>query len=670
MNTFTESGSRLASALRGHYNGVMRYYEVFVADSRYRSDDPLTYSFDTELKPGSVVTVNLRDKIATGFVLRPVAKPNFATKLIKARLSEHLLPDYCLQLAQWLKDYYHTSLGEALRLFAPSTPVIRGVAVDERQLIDQNIELELHLEQNLTKDQQKAVIAIEQTKTTTVMLYGDTGSGKTRVYLELARQTLDNGRSVLMLTPEIALTSQLEQIFASQLAYPVFVLHSQLTAARRKKIWLAILEVKQPVIVVGPRSALFSPIRQPGLIILDEAHEPSYKQEQSPRYHAGRVASQLGALTNAKVVLGTATPAVTDYYLAEAHKAVARMAQPAIKSQHPVQAEIIDIKDRTNFTKDLYLSNRLIEAMRSTLAAKKQVMIYLNRRGSARLILCKQCAWQSLCPNCDVPLVYHADEHLTRCHICGHKAKPPLACPQCGNPDIIYKSIGTKALIDSVAKLFPEYRVQRFDSDNASGERVHELYHHLRRGEIDILVGTQLLAKGFDLPKLGLVGVVTAETSMALPDYTSEERSFQLLYQVMGRVGRGHGRGQVVIQTYDPNNVVVQAAITRNYGAFYEHTLQQRRDFRFPPFSYLLKLVCRRASYSSAQKAVENLAKELAAKKLPVKIIGPTPAFYGRRGRYYYWQLVVKSKQRNHLLKLAEKVPANWTIDLDPIDLL
>jgi primosomal protein N' (replication factor Y) len=224
--------------------------------------------------------------------------------------------------------------------------------------------------------------------------------------------------------------------------------------------------------------------------------------------------------------------------------------------------------------------------------------------------------------------------------------------------------------MESVAKLFPEYRVQRFDSDNASGERVHELYHRLRAGEIDILVGTQLLAKGFDLPKLGLVGVVAAETSMALPDYTSEERTFQLLYQVLGRVGRGHGRGRVVIQTYDPNNVIIQAAIERDYQKLYEHILAQRRDFRFPPFSYLLKLVCRRATQNGASAAAEKLAKELLEQKLPVEIVGPTPAFYGRRGRYYYWQIVIKSKQRDHLLKLAEVVPANWTIDLDPMDLL
>ncbi|HLG90948.1 MAG TPA: primosomal protein N' [Candidatus Saccharimonadales bacterium] len=649
----------------------MRYYEVFVADSRYRRDEPLTYSYEERLAPGHVVTVTLRNRVVTGFVLKEVDRPDFATKQIKTTLSSRLLPEHCLQLANWLKDYYKSSLGETLRLFAPSAPVVRAFVLDEKQLIDQNIELELHLEQPLTNDQKKTLTDISKSKTTTVLLHGDTGTGKTRVYLDLARQALDSGRSVLMLTPEIALTSQLEHIFASQLTYPIYVLHSQLTPSKRKKIWLAILESAKPVVVIGPRSALFSPIRHPGLIILDEAHEPSYKQGQSPRYHAGRVASQLGALTGAKVVLGTATPSVTDYYLALQHKAISRMTQPAITSSFS-QPEVhaVDIKDRANFRKDPYLSKQLIDATRSTLSAKKQVMIYLNRRGSARLILCNECGWQSLCPNCDIPLVYHGDEHITRCHICGYKTPPPVACPKCNNPDIIYKSIGTKALIESVAKLFPEYRVQRFDSDNVSGERIHELYHRLRQGEIDILVGTQLLAKGFDLPKLGLVGIVAAETSMALPDYTSEERSFQLLYQVMGRVGRGHGRGQVVIQTYDPDNPVVRAAIDRDYQRFYQHSLKQRQDFRFPPFSYLLKLVCRRATNSGAQEAAAKLAKELVAQKLPVEIVGPTPSFYGRRGRYYYWQLVVKSKQRDHLLKLAEQVPANWVVDLDPIDLL
>lgn len=642
-----------------------------MADSRYRRNAPLTYSSSERLAPGYVVTVPLRNRLSTGFVLGEVEKPGFATKDIKATLSAHLLPSHCLPLANWLKDYYHCSLGEALRQFAPSSPIIKGPRFPEAELTDHGVALELNLEQPLTFGQNKAIGAIEQAQTTTILLHGNTGTGKTRVYLDVARKTLDSGRSVLMLTPEIALTAQLAHIFSSHLTYPVYVWHSLLTPAKRKKIWLAILESAEPVVVIGPRSALFSPIRDPGLIILDEAHEPSYKQEQSPHYHAERVASQLGSITGAKVILGTATPMVVDYYLAGQHGAVVRMTQPAIESFYgEPDSEIIDLKNRDNFRKNPFISDQLIEAIGATLSDSRQVMIYLNRRGSARLILCNQCGWQLLCPNCDVPLVYHAEGHITRCHICGFKAAPPGACHVCANPDIIYKSIGTQALIEALSKLFPHAHLQRFDSDNVVGERIHELYHRLRDGQIDILVGTQILAKGLDLPNLGLVGVVAAESSMSLPDYTSEERSFQLLYQVMGRVGRGHGPSRIVVQTYDPNNIIVQAAVERDYQKSYEYILKERQDFRFPPFSYLLKLTCRRATAKGAEQAATALAKELTAQKLPIEVVGPTPAFYARRGRYHYWQLVVKSKRRDHLLKLVGVVPASWMIDLDPIDLL
>ena len=249
-----------------------------------------------------------------------------------------------------------------------------------------------------------------------------------------------------------------------------------------------------------------------------------------------------------------------------------------------------------------------------------------------------------------------------------------MECPKCHNPDIIYRSIGTKALIDNIAKLFPQYRLARFDSDNVTGEHVNELYARLRVGEIDILVGTQLLAKGFDLPKLNLVGIVSAETSLALPDYTSEERAFQLLYQVIGRVGRGHGRGHVIIQSLDPGNIVVKSATNRDWQMFYKHALAERQAYRFPPFSYLMRLTCKRATQNGAQTAAENLKKKLATKstsrRIPVEIIGPSPSFYARRGRHFYYQLVGKSKDRDHLLALAREVPADWIIDLDPINLL
>jgi primosomal protein N' (replication factor Y) len=413
------------------------------------------------------------------------------------------------------------------------------------------------------------------------------------------------------------------------------------------------------------------PIASVGLIVLDEAHEPAYKQEQSPRYNALRAASQLGTLTGAKVVYGSATPNIADYYLAEQKQSIVEMNQTALGVKPgDVKTEVIDMKDRQNFSSNNYLSDQLIESMKQALTAKKQVMIYLNRRGSARVILCNKCGWRYLCPNCDVSLVYHADEHLAKCHICGFSSPPPVQCPTCDNTDIIYKTIGTKALAEQVQKLFPDKRIERFDSDTAAGESINDVYGQLLSGDIDIMVGTQLLAKGLDLPRLGLVGIVSAESSLTLPDFTAEERTFQLLYQIIGRVGRGHAKGEVIVQTYEPNTFVIQTAITRDYKGFYQQILAERQAFRFPPFSYLLKLSIRRATIKGAQNASEKLKNELQAAALPVEVIGPTPAFYARRGRYFYYQLVVKSKDRSHLLELVKLVPADWQIDIDPYDLL
>lgn len=644
------------------------YYEVLPADGRYKSDSPLTYSYDGVIRPLCVVTIPLRSRLVTGFVVAKVSKPKFDAKPIKSVVSPVPLPAASLKLAEWMADYYHAGLGDVLKQFAPSKPSVRQIQSDNPPL-DQELQLELN--QPLSKDQKSALTAIKKHPGTTILLHGDTGTGKTRVYLELAEAILKNNRSVILLTPEISLTSQLARAARKKLSAPTHVIHSQLSMSQRKKIWLAILEAKEPIVIIGPRSALFSPVKNLGLIVLDEAHEPAYKQEQSPRYHARAVASHLGTLTGAKVILGTATPLLGDYYLADKHKAVVRMSQLAAGDSYgKLTSLVVDMRRKENLSRYPLLSKALVEEIKSALARKKQVLIYLNRRGTARLILCTSCGWQLLCPNCDIPLVYHGDEHLARCHTCGHKASPPVACPQCKNPDIIYKGIGTKALEQAIAGIFPDRKIQRFDSDNIPGERINELYSKLLAGEIDILVGTQLLAKGFDLPRLGMVGIISAESSMSLPDYSSEERSFQLLYQVMGRVGRGHGAGTVVLQSYSPDSKAIRAAIDRDWNLFYEQALKQRQQYRFPPYSYLLQLVCKRVTIKGAQMASQRLKSKLLEQKLPVEIIGPTPNFFGKRGSNYYYQLVVKSKQREHLLKLAASAPADWTVNLDPQDLL
>lgn len=651
------------------YNGSMNYYEVLVADSQYRGEGALTYSSELELARGSVVTVPLRNRRVTGFIWQKVGQPDFVAKPIVAIMSEAALPWHLLELAEWLSAYYATSLGEALRQMAPTKPTIRKAKTIELPVMPKKTATKPDIK--LTKDQ-AAAIALIQKHDGTSLLHGDTGTGKTRVYIELARTVLANKQSVIILTPEIGLTGQLLANLAELAPHPIYMLHSALGVAQRKKTWLAILESKEPVVVIGPRSALFAPVQQLGLVVLDEAHEPTYKQEQSPRYQTSRVAAKLASLAKAKVVLGTATPLITDYYLAAAKQAVVRMTQPAVSSElSKPEVTVVDLKDSANHGRAPFLSKQLLADVTDTIGRQKQVLIYLNRRGSAQLIMCGNCGWQLLCPRCDLPLTYHGDKHQARCHTCGYQTTPPSSCPTCQSVDIIYKGVGTKTLEASLQRLFPEQVVARFDGDTDTAEALDKQHDRLQAGEIDIIVGTQMVAKGFDLPKLGLVGVIVAETSLFLPDYTADERTFQLLYQVLGRVGRGHTAGRAVIQTYHPDSPILKAALERDWDGFYERVLQERQTFRFPPFAHLLKLSCRRATLRGAQSAAAKLYDELVDQwGDKVQFIGPTPCFYERRAGAYYWQIVAKAKDRQLLVEIARNTPPNWMTDLDPLHLL
>ena len=649
----------------------MYYYEVYIADGRYQADEPLTYSSESKLKNGSVVTVMLRGKAVSGFVGKSVNKPTFKTLPIKTLLSDKLIPKHVLPMAEWLRDYYACSLGDGLRQFAINKTVKRrGSAKPEKQIFKIKTQTK---ELKPTAEQKKALGRIKKLKNHTILLHGHTGSGKTYIYIESIKEALENKKSSIVLVPEIALTAQLVSNIAAQIGIEPVVFHSSLGQAERKRLWLKVLESNEPVVVIGPRSALFVPVRDTGLIIVDETHENTYKQEQTPRYHAVRVASKLAQLTGSKAILGSATPSVVDYYLAFKHSALVDLKGRALKTDQQVNIELIDMKDKSELRSSPYLSKALLSGIEKTLNNYQQALIYLNRRGSARLVMCTACGWQLLCPNCDTPLTYHGDSHKAMCHGCGHNTKPPVECPNCKSPDVIYKSAGTKAIADALAKHFPDHKLARFDGDNKAGERFENQYTAVRDGKIDIIVGTQIVAKGLDLPKLGMVGLVTAETSLYLPDYTADEKTFQSIYQLLGRIGRGHSDlpGIAVIQTYQPESDLLKSAIERDYESFYQHALKERQSFRFPPYSYNLKLVCRRSTEKGAQFASQKLYTELMDKKVEgVQIIGPMPSFHYKRSGSYFWQIIAKSKERSKLVELSKIVPAKWSIDLDPTHLL
>lgn len=642
----------------------MFYYLVWVRSNQYRGSDALTYRHEEKLVPGTIVVVPLRELRVLGIVMAPVRKPPFTTKQISHVYEIAALPATTLKLGRWLQEFYPSPIGVIASQLLPHTLHLRNLLPETTATAISATSLP-----PLTDEQQAALDSIKTPDT--YLLHGRTGSGKTRLYIELARTTLESGRSVIILSPEIGLTSQLALHFRTIFGARVVILHSQLSGKERETAWLAILSASHPLIVIGPRSALFSPLRNVGLIVIDEAHDQAYKQEQAPYYHAVRVASQLRSLHRALLVLGSATPAATDYYVAlQKAKPIIKLTTLAVPSVVERRVTVIDMKDRSQFTRTPHLSRSLIEAIAQSLERHEQAMLYLNRRGTARVALCTLCGWQARCPHCDLPLTYHGDSHVLRCHVCGYTTATPASCPECGNASLTFQSFGTKAIVDEVSRLFPEARIRRFDADNVKADRLEHQYQAILHGDVDILVGTQMIAKGLDLPRLSTLGVVLADSSLYLPDYTAQERTYQLLTQVIGRVGRGHIDSHIVIQTFSPDSPLLHAAVHNDWSAFYNAEIAEREQYFFPPFSHLLKLTVARASSASAEKAARQFKDILSGLSLHIRIEGPAPAFHEKARGKYVWQLVVKARNRAALIAVIGHLPKTWTYDIDPSDLI
>lgn len=503
----------------------------------------------------------------------------------------------------------------------------------------------------------------------THLLHGVTGSGKTAVYIEVAKQVIAAGRSVIILVPEIALTSQLIAEFTPH--FPsVRVTHSTMAEAARHTLWRTVLHDTAPQVIIGPRSALFMPVQNLGLVVIDECHEPSFKQEQSPRYSALRAASVLTHAAGARLVLGSATPNVTDYYLASQSSAVLRLSKPARSNISTPQTTLVDMTQPTHFTRSPFLSNTFIDALTATHKAGHQSLVFHNRRGSAPVTFCEQCGWNATCPRCYVPLTLHSDEFRLRCHLCGYTEHIPTSCPDCHHADIVHKGIGTKRVAEEVARLFPSARIARFDGDTKTG--VNERYQELYDGDIDIIIGTQVIAKGLDLPKLRFVGVVQADSGLTLPDYLASERVFQLLAQVSGRVGRSEHTTDVVIQSYQPSHPSVTHGIAQDYTGFYDSCLAERKRANFPPFCYLLRLTAVYKTEAGAVQASRKLMNKIVAQSpVSLEVLGPAPAFYERLRNTYRWQIIIKSTRRSDLVAVLQLLPpSGWQAELDPMSLL
>lgn len=634
--------------------------------------DVLTYQSEQTLAVGAIVSVPVSHKLSLGVVVKEVPRPDFQCKDVARLVVKQPLPSSLIKLHDWLSDYYSTKSGIVWQTILPAR-----VAVKPRQKTNTTSVNLAQIDRTqilLNSNQQTAVDQIRQITSGTILLHGITGSGKTEVYKTIAQDTLASGRSVIILVPEISLTAQLVDQFQQRFGHNIVVTHSAMTASERNQAWRQILSSAEPLVIVGPRSALFMPAANLGLVVIDECHEPSYKQESAPRYHTTTAASKLCQLTGARLILGSATPSIGDYYLAQHfHRPIIAMNHLARTDAVRPTTQLVDMTKRDNFCLDSHLfTTPLLGAMRQALAEHRQVLLFHNRRGTAGLAMCEHCGWIATCPRCFTPLTLHGDKYQLICHICGHTEKPPLACPDCEQPGIVYRGIGTKKIEDEVRKLFPQAKVHRFDGDTIKGEAVQDVWGELTSGQIDIIIGTQTIAKGLDLPKLAVVGIVQADAGLALPDFSASERTFQLVAQACGRVGRSSQPTTAIIQTYQPDAPAVKYGAVQDYQSFYNEEIQNRRRGHFPPFAHLLKLSCAYKTERGATVASGRLARGLRQQHGDqIMLLGPAPAFYERMRGLYRWQIIVRASKRSTLAAIAATIPTDkWQIELDPVSLI
>ena len=649
----------------------MHYYDIAPTKIVRTDSQFFTYASSESLHSGMIVKIPVGKKELIGVVLKPAMKPKFETKEIISIVESIPIPQPLIDTALWMSDYYATHLALILSTILPT-------GVDKKRQAAKSSTVPLmairkHTERTPNQSQQSAIEGILSSTSGTQILHGITGSGKTLVYIECAKKLFNMGKSTVVLVPEISLTSQIVDEFTQVFGDNVLLTHSRQTERERHAVWRQVLIAKTPKIIIGPRSALFMPVSQLGLIIIDESHEPSYKQEQSPRYSALRVATILASHHKTTALFGSATPLVSDYYVAKQRKApIYRLDERAVTDSVKSTTLLVDMTKKLNFNRHRFLSDILLSSIEKTLEQNKQVLIFHNRRGTTAITMCKNCGWMATDPDTDIPLTLHADKHKLLSHTSDFTMPVPTNCPVCGEVDIIHKGIGTKLLESELIKLFPDKKIVRYDGDSDSDAGIADHYQELYDGTIDIIIGTQVVAKGLDLPNLLTVGVIQADTGLALPDFSSDERTFQLLAQVVGRVGRTSEQTNVVVQSYHPSHIAITAGLKQDYEAFYNDILVRRKAHNFPPFSYLLKLIC---VYKTESAAIKNskLVLKLLRDNTPkhVTISGPSPSFYEKQHGNYHWQIIVKSSSRSDLLEVIKLLPKqHWQYELDPVNLL
>ena len=654
-------------------------------------DHSLTYKVPAALL-GKVqiacrVRVPLGRRRVVGYVIAQVAAP--PPKVLNPREiyevidSQPILGPDLMEFTHWMSTYYCAPWGEVIK-----RAVLRKIkplpALGESRLSPAESAKTILSPVTLTSAQQQAVTLISDRLARhefhPFLLHGITGSGKTEVYLRVIEEGLARGRGAIVLVPEISMTPQILQRFSERFGERIAVLHSGLKAAERLAEWEKIRSGRCDV-VIGARSALFAPVTNLGVVVVDEEHDPSYKQEETPRYHGRDSALMRAKLAQAVAILGSATPSLESFYNAELGRYTYLSLPERVEDRRLPQVRIVDLRQREN-TEGSILSTPLREAVQARLERREQTLLFLNRRGFATYIQCLDCGTVLLCPNCQVSLVYHAARAVLSCHYCGFQRQAPEHCPECQGIKISYRGLGTQRVEREVARLFPQAQVARLDRDTSrkKGE-IPRILSRLAAGEIDILIGTQMITKGHDYPGITLVGVILADSALHLPDFRASEHNFQILTQVAGRAGRGDISGEVIIQTYHPETHSIACAANHDYEQFCRRELSLRQRLGYPPYRRILLLKIEGHNAEKVEKAARGFAEVLrkeSGRKKGIDILGPAPGTIPRLKNRYRWHLLMRGESAQGLQETLRGAISSYSdgwggtvrliVDVDPVD--
>jgi len=617
---------------------------------------------------GGRVRVPLSEEEDIGYVTAILKESSFPENklrpLIRSYEAHPIFDPVMLDLCAWMADFYLCSLGEALHAAAPPLPA----ASKRQEHVEFDSSWKVDPPDKLTHEQESALNRLMTPmflEHRVDLLWGVTGSGKTEVYLCAIEAALDRGMGAICLVPEISLTPQIMARFVSRFGKRVGLLHSRLSLGERYQTWMEIRRGEKPV-VLGTRSAIFAPVPGLGLIIVDEEHEPSYRQEDTPRYHARDVSIFRGKRANALVLLGSATPDLTTWHRIQSkHFPVHILSKRIDGSSLPV-VEAVDM--RQELEKEghrVILSGKLLGSIDKCLQRGQQCMLFLNRKGYSTFLLCRNCGFVLKCRRCDVSLTYHKDTHCLHCHHCNEQQQIPKSCPSCKDQRIGYLGCGTQKVERFLHDIFPEAVIARMDANTTARKGDHaRILEAFARQETQILVGTQMIAKGLDFPNVTLVGVVYADIGLNWPHFRSAERTFQIITQVSGRAGRGSQQGRVLVQTYNPDHYAIRYALQQDYQGFFQKEIQFRKIAGYPPFRHLAQILCSSSSSQIAMRGAHELARHLRRPPHPrnarFEVLGPAPGIIGKLKDQYIWDLTVLSNHhrwmRERLLQGLAKV--------------